>query len=105
MKQFRTGLILALGLGLSACGAIDTATRNAPMDMPQMAVSAPSVQVQSYNIKVSRGLRVSEANLYYPMGDIVWRGEPMGDRHAQVAGIFENSIKQVQQESIIDVVI
>jgi hypothetical protein len=31
---------------------------------------------------------VSEENVYAPEAEIVWRGEPEGDRHAQVAQIF-----------------
>jgi hypothetical protein len=53
-----------------------------------------SVDVQSYTVKVPRSLRVSEANTYYPMGDIVWREDPIGDRHAQVAEIFDTSLAQ-----------
>ena len=30
--------------------------------------------------------------MYYPSGDIVWRGEPLGNRHAQVKKIFEESL-------------
>jgi len=99
MKIIRTGLLLAIGLGLSACASIDTATRNIPLEMPQMAPAAPVVAVADYNIKVSRSLRVSEANMYYPMGDIVWRGDPMGDRHAQIARIFQDSLTRVQTKN------
>jgi hypothetical protein len=53
-----------------------------------------SVSVQSYKVMVPLGLRVSEANTYYPMGDIVWRGDPIGDRHAQIAAIFNTSMSQ-----------
>lgn len=100
MKHLRIALMLALGLGVSACASVDTASRNAPIDLPQMtAPAAPVVAIQDYNIKVARSLRVSEANSYYPLGDIVWRGEPIGDRHAQVARIFQDSIGSVQQKN------
>ena len=75
MKTLRIVALLAVGLGLSACASVDTASRNAPMELPQMTAPATQVvSVQDYNIKVSRALRVSEANSYYPLGDIVWRG-------------------------------
>ena len=32
--------------------------------------------------------------MYYPGGDIVWRGDPVGDRHAQVKAIFETAMQQ-----------
>lgn len=38
-------------------------------------------------------LRVNENNTYAPSGDIVWHGEPYGDRRAQVAKIVEEGIR------------
>ncbi|MFY0680494.1 MAG: hypothetical protein JXR13_07990 [Thalassovita sp.] len=102
MKMFRTGIMLSIGLALSACGSFDTASRNAPLELSQIVpapVAAPAVAIADYNIKVSRGLRVSEANTYYPLGDIVWRGDRVGDRHAQVARILQDSILKVQAEN------
>lgn len=49
----------------------------------------PSYNVRTVNIDVPRTLVVSEANSYFPRGDIVWRGDPPGDRYDQVASIFE----------------
>ena len=37
-------------------------------------------------------LKVSNSNTYAPGGDIVWWGEPFGDRRAQVARIFDEAI-------------
>jgi hypothetical protein len=34
---------------------------------------------------------VSEANVFYPIADVVWRGEPRGDRYAQVERIFQEA--------------
>lgn len=44
--------------------------------------------VRDVRVTVPDTLTVSEANLFYPMADIVWRGEPPGDRHAQVQAII-----------------
>ena len=52
------------------------------------------VHVNNVAIRVSRNLKVNEANSYYPKGDIVWRGDPVGDRHAQVQKIFEDAISR-----------
>lgn len=41
---------------------------------------------------VPDSLKVSNANTFAPSGDIVWHGEPFGDRRAQVAKIFEEAI-------------
>jgi len=98
MKLVRLIAVLGLGLGVSACANVDTATRNAPLDLPVVsavelgAASAPSISVAGYNIRVPDSLRVSEAELFYPLGDIVWRGDPIGDRYAQVEAIFEASV-------------
>lgn len=47
--------------------------------------------------EVTRGWRVvvtvSEAKRLEPSADIVWREDPPGDRHAQVAAIMENAIR------------
>lgn len=94
----RLFLALALGFGLSACATVDTATRNAPLEssaqlsQPGASAALPAVKVVSARASVPRSLKVSEANLYYPMGDIVWRGEPRGDRHAQVEAILGESL-------------
>ncbi|KZY34079.1 hypothetical protein A3731_19565 [Roseovarius sp. HI0049] len=94
----RIGCIAAVaaGLALAGCGGapMETATRNAPADFatPQMAQVAPlaaAVKVTSVKVRVPRTLQVSEANRFYPGGDIVWREDPPGDRHAQVQKIVE----------------
>ena len=98
MKNATKATLAAIALALSACGSVDTATRNAPLEQVSLggaksrAVIVEPMQIASYRVNVSRELQVSEANLYYPSGDIVWREDPLGDRHAQVAAIFENSI-------------
>lgn len=89
-------LILATGLG--ACATPDTVSRNAPFDA--QAIAAPQQQiirdyaVTSIEVIVPRALRASEANGYYPNADIVWRGDPLGDRHAQIEEIFRTATQQ-----------
>ena len=117
MKIVRTFALLAMGLGLSACAAVDTVTRSAPFEpvqasslqrvtVPQqpeevgqapVARSAAPVRVEAVIVNVPRSLKVSEANRYLPAGDIVWRGDPIGDRHAQVQAIFESAMTQGAQ--------
>lgn len=43
-------------------------------------------------VSVPDSLRVSEAETLLPDADIVWREDPLGDRHAQVATIMKNAI-------------
>lgn len=112
MNTARKAIMMLAGLSLAACANIETATRQAPFEtapadvdnvsraatLPVEAAPAEEVSVQprfdiaAYEVTVPRSLRVSEANLFYPLGDIVWRGDPKGDRHNQVQAIFEQSL-------------
>lgn len=101
MKAVRITLALGLALGLSACGGADVASRNAPLITSDMSLASDAAQKRIYlrsqynvteiRITVPRTLKVSEANLFYPQADIVWRGEPVGDRHMQVHSIFTDA--------------
>lgn len=92
MKYVRTVALVIMGLGVSACTTTDVASRNVPFEAPQIAATAMPVKVESFQVRVPQSLRVSEANTYYPSGDIVWRGDPMGNRHQQIKAIFDQSI-------------
>lgn len=94
---------LGLALALSACVSSEPATRGVSDDALTLAsrgtgsipdgagprVVAPLYTVREVRVNVPRDLQVSEANSYYPMADIVWRGDPVGDRYAQLTAIFE----------------
>ena len=86
------GLVCALALG--ACGAGNTASRAAMPDDTMLGLVQPDYSVDSFTVSVPKSLTVNEKNTYYPRGDIVWRGDLLGDRHAQVRSIFEASIRQ-----------
>lgn len=124
MKIFKLACAVSLGAILSACGASDVVTREAPTPVVAFsqadvsAVAQPSVtrtvrtisaqeqksrtilpeailrqiNVQTINVRVPTSLKVSEANRYYPSGDIVWREDPMGNRHAQVSKIVHDAM-------------
>lgn len=97
MTRFRIAASLILALGLSACGSFDMASRNASPEqviaMPNGSMALPSIRVVDTKIIVPRELQISEANTYYPLGDIVWRGDPYGDRHQQIADILSESVQ------------
>ena len=79
---------LALAMGLASCGS-----RAVDRDLGGVEPPATrSYNVVDLDIVVPRTLTVSERTLYYPGSDIVWRGEPPGDRHAQVQRIFEEGM-------------
>lgn len=98
MKPFK--LIAALGFVafISGCATTDTASRNAPYGATDGAQSAAfqalpaSLNITDVTVSVPGTLTVSEANSYYPSGDIVWRGDAPGDRHAQIGAIFEDAM-------------
>lgn len=100
MKAIRIIIALGMALGLSACVGTDIASRNAQLnsDVPYATPSTQNrvILTSQYNvaeirINVPKSLKVSEANMFYPTADIVWRGEPRGDRHMQVHSIFTDA--------------
>lgn len=126
MKIVRIIAFLTVGVSLSACAAVDAVSRNASLqeiaDDPTEAVAAPATSLASTEARVEEAvrindvfitvpttLRVSEANLYFPPGDIVWRGDPRGDRHEQVKAIFETAMsrgaKRIEGQRRVDLLI
>ena len=104
MKRIKIAVLLIMGGLVSACGAPyapNTAApfeatplsfANAPVEAPSEAAPLTDVHVKEITIAVPRNLKVSEANTYLPRADIVWRGDEIGDRHAQVAALFDTGI-------------
>ncbi len=96
-------VLAALALaGLAACGAPNTALESAAVarnlpgtdsleNVAPQQVLTP-VHVARIDVSVPRELTVSEANRYYPGGDIVWREDPFGDRHEQVRQIVADGL-------------
>lgn len=103
MKPMLVSLIAAVAL-LAGCASTDTVTRNAENRglsiatqgelgaKPAAVVMASNYDVRSVNVSVPRTLSVSEANLYFPIADVIWRGEPLGDRHLQVESMFDEAL-------------
>ncbi len=90
MKMIKAAMIAVLGFSVSGCASLDVATRNASFAAPQKSQTLNQlVGVSEVKVNVSRELRVSEAALFYPVADIVWRGEERGDRYEQVSAIFQ----------------
>lgn len=51
-------------------------------------------RVSAVEVTVPRTLSVSEAEVFVPKADIVWREDPAGDRYTQVAAIMKEAITQ-----------
>lgn len=98
MPRLSVPAVLALGLALSACAPTSPVARGSAGQDLTLATSgpryaAPRYKVEAVDITVPHSLKVSEANTYLPMADIVWRGDPHGDRYAQVAGILADGLR------------
>lgn len=111
MKLRKIVFVTTLGVLLAACSNT-VATRNAPLEkVPGQKGGVPSlnasvalasdhelhdgaslVTVEAVKVRVPRTLKVSEENQYFPKGDIVWREDPLGDRHAQVQKIVQTAM-------------
>ncbi len=93
MKPMKSIILAAMVLGVSACSQNSQVSRNDPLNAPLVgAVPAVTFNVQDVRISVPASLSVSEANIYYPSADIVWRGDVFGERHQQVQTIFQDAM-------------
>ncbi len=103
--MFKTGFVSALGavLALVACSPAEMPSRGlniASPAVPDVATTAvggtaqPLYHVVAFDAVVPRELLVSEADVYLPIADIVWHGDPEGDRYAQIEAIFETALAQ-----------
>jgi len=98
MKMRLTKFVAALAVvGLSACTSTGlTSAWNAPNAAqavtPELTARSAEWRLADVRVRVSDDLTVSEANLYYPVADIVWREDPFGDRRAQVAKIIDDGM-------------
>lgn len=83
------GLLAGLALtALAACGGVFS------VDYPPMSADvSKGLRVSAVNVSVPESLTVSEANVLVPSADIVWHGEPDGDRRAQVKAIMTTAAR------------
>lgn len=109
MKIWSSVMMIVLVAGLVACGRGQSGTSEAADDGSTSVASGATIvrldarggsigaplagagryDVDSVEIAVPATLVVSEANLFYPTADIVWRADPVGDRYAQVKSVLE----------------
>ena len=102
MLNMKSLAVISLSLGLAACstsGVSRNQTDNgvsvaAPDRVVEggMVLEPAQYNVARINVNVPRDLRVSEANVFYPIADIVWHGDPLGDRYAQVTTILQEGL-------------
>ena len=84
----RTALLGLSALFLTACvgGSFETAYDPVPASLAQ------TWRLAEVRVSVPKSLSVSEAKSLLPNADIVWREDPLGDRHAQVGKIVQNAV-------------
>ena len=101
-RKLTIGVLLSATL-LRACASIPT-LGNAPLEkIPAGAVSTQNLikssrsltwNIKDVRVNVPSSLSVSEANFYIPKADIVWRGDPYGDRRRQVSDLIDLAVSQ-----------
>lgn len=104
----RTAAFLALALLTSACVTTDRGAQRAvaapppasknisPEEIAGAALTVASAPFEITDVKVivPEYLVVSEADVYLPYADIVWREDPLGDRRQQVGAILEDALRK-----------
>lgn len=81
--------LTAIVTALSGCMGSGFATS---YDAPIAASVARGWHVVDVRVDVPQSLTVSEEKSLVPDADIVWREDPLGDRHPQVAAIMRKAI-------------
>lgn len=105
MNGFKAGLALVLVLGLAGCSGGQVVGRAIEGTgsitglltgdgMGDKAMIPAAYDVSRVEISVPHTLRVSEANTFVPMADIVWHGDPLGDRYEQVRSIIDEAARR-----------
>ena len=85
----RAALLGVSALVLSACVGGGTFKTEYDRLSPEVSKGWRLAEVR---VDVPRSLVVSEAKSLLPSADIVWREDPMGDRHVQVGKIIEGAV-------------
>ena len=105
MFKARIVVGLCLLMALVACSPAEMPSRGLNIASPAVPdVSAQSATAQtlynvvSYSVSVPSSLLVSEADVYLPIADIVWHGDPDGNRHEQIKSIFDAAMAQSTQD-------
>ncbi len=89
MKLLTKIVAVAALLGLGACSSTWTTNYDAPLSSDV----SRGWRVASVQVVVPDSLTTSEQNSFAPNFDIVWHGEPLGDRKAQVARLMEEGVR------------
>lgn len=92
--RIKTALI-AVGLVLITACTTNTAglmlgEQSRPVDLAEL----PSMNVRNVSVTVPTTLSVSESDGIKPDADIVWRGDPYGNRYVQVKKVMQTGLNR-----------
>jgi hypothetical protein len=95
------GLVILLA-ALAACAPGVTRMQSDPrtaIDSSSRAEGLAFATVPNYHLaglafSTLPDLSVSEANTFYPAADVVWHGDPSGDRIAQIEALFAEAARR-----------
>ncbi|WP_424986524.1 DUF6778 family protein [Microbulbifer sp. S227A] len=90
-RALRPALMLFAGAFLLAACEREWST---DYDDPLTSAATGNWRVSSVQVSVPDTLSVSDANRFFVHSDIVWHGDPAGDRRAQVAAITKTAAQQ-----------
>jgi len=88
----RLVIAAAITLGVSACSLEDIGS----VGQPPIEVERSYV-LSDFTFGASDGITVSEEEGYYPVADIVWRGDPRGPRVEQIGAMFQTAFDRSQK--------
>lgn len=96
MKIIHLGIAAALAFSITACGSNQTVSRSVSNTqyeiLPISNQLTSPYSVSDVRVSVPETLKVDESNRIYPIADIVWRGDPYGNRYEQIEAIFEEGM-------------
>ncbi|PRY95483.1 hypothetical protein BCF33_1104 [Hasllibacter halocynthiae] len=87
VRLLRASMVALCLVSTAACAPGGRMTAPAEGEAPARAAAS----LAGFSVAVPEALRVSDSEGYYPGADIVWHGDPYGDRRAQVAALFEEA--------------
>ncbi len=89
LRRARRTALFAPALLLAACGIQWATDYGEPLD----AATTANWRVSSIQVTVPDTLTVSDEDRFAPDADIVWHGDPPGDRRAQVQAILRDAAR------------
>ncbi|MFT4148692.1 MAG: hypothetical protein QM656_00730 [Paracoccaceae bacterium] len=89
IKMVPVVLMLGMSTILAGCSEFQTSYSSA-----SPAAARTEWRVAKVRVIVPDSLKATEENSFIPAADIVWHGDPAGDRKAQVAAIVQAGVEQ-----------